>query len=181
MTAKLIGVATPGLVIILTGLIVNLRHALYSASIAPYTRHLPLRWKAVLAYLLTDEAYAVSIIHYNLPPRSSPIEGVDNSGELTYKHWYLLGAGLALWTSWQISTGVGIFLGAQIPAAWGLDFALPLTFIALVVPGLKDRPGIITAGVASLAALLFFGLPFKLGLIVSTFIAIAAGMWSEKA
>jgi predicted branched-subunit amino acid permease len=75
---------------------------------------------------------------------------------------------------------LGIFLGAQIPAAWGLDFALPLTFIALVVPGLKDRPGVITAGVASAAALLFFGLPFKLGLMAATFLAIACGLWSEK-
>ena len=168
MTANLVIAATPGLVIILTGFVVNLRHALYSASIAPYTRHLPLRWKAVLAYLLTDEAYAVSIVHYR------------REGEITYKHWHLLGAGLALWTSWQISTGVGIFLGRQIPAEWGLDFALPLTFIALVAPGLKDRSGVLTAIVASLAAILFFGLPFKLGLIASAFIAIAAGLWSEK-
>lgn len=168
MTVKLISANTPGMIIILTGFIINLRHALYSASIAPYIKHLPLRWKALLAYLLTDEAYAVSIIHYQA------------KGDLTYKHWYLLGSGLALWTSWQISTGVGIFLGGQIPADWGLDFALPLTFIALVVPGLKDRPGIITAGVASLAALLFFGLPFKLGLIASVFVAIATGLWSEK-
>ncbi len=168
MTAKLISAATPGLVIILTGFVVNLRHALYSASLAPYTRHLPLKWKAALAYLLTDEAYAVSIINYQRP------------GEITHRHWFVLGSGLALWSSWQISTGVGIFLGAQIPSAWGLDFALPLTFIALVVPGLKDRPGIVTWIVASLAALLFFGLPFKLGLIAATFIAIASGLWSEK-
>lgn len=168
MTANLVIAATPGLVIILTGFVVNLRHALYSASIAPYTRHLPLRWKALLAYLLTDEAYAVSIAHYR------------REGEVTYKHWHLLGAGLALWTSWQISTAVGIFLGAQIPAEWGLDFALPLTFIALVVPGLKDRAGVLTAAVASLAALLFFGLPFKLGLIAAAFVAIAVGLWSEK-
>src|SRR5512133_749082 len=164
MTANLVIAATPGLVIILTGFVINLRHALYSASIAPYTKHLSLAWKAILAYLLTDEAYAVSIVHY------------QRGGELTYKHWHLLGAGLALWTSWQISTAVGIFLGAQIPAAWGLDFALPLTFIALVVPGLKDRAGVLTAIIASLAALLFFNLPFKLGLIASAFVAIAAGL-----
>jgi 4-azaleucine resistance transporter AzlC len=168
MTANLVIAATPGLVIILTGFVVNLRHALYSASLAPYTQHLPLRWKALLAYLLTDEAYAVSIIHY------------QREGKITHKHWHFFGAGLALWTCWQISTGVGIFLGKQIPAVWGLDFALPLTFIALVVPNLKDRAGVLTAAVASLAALLFFGLPFKLGLIVSAFVAIAAGLWSEK-
>jgi 4-azaleucine resistance transporter AzlC len=168
MTTKLVSAATPGLVIILTGFVINLRHALYSASIAPYTKHLPPAWKAILAYLLTDEAYAVSIVHY------------QREGEITHKHWHLLGAGLALWTSWQISTAVGIFLGAQIPAEWGLDFALPLTFIALIVPGLKDRSSVLTAAVASLAALLFFGLPFKLGLIASAFVAIAAGLWSEK-
>ncbi len=168
MTTKLLSAATPGLVIILTGFVINLRHALYSASIAPYTKHLPPAWKAVLAYLLTDEAYAVSIVHY------------QHEGELTYKHWHLLGAGLVLWTSWQISTAVGIFLGAQIPAAWGLDFALPLTFIALVIPGLKDRASVLTAIVASLAALFFFNLPFKLGLIAAAFVAIAVGLWSEK-
>jgi 4-azaleucine resistance transporter AzlC len=168
MTAKLVSAATPGLVIILTGFVMNLRHVLYSASLAPYTKHLPPAWKATLAYLLTDEAYAVSIVHYQRP------------GEITHKHWFVLGAGLALWSCWQLSTALGIFLGAQIPAAWGLDFALPLTFIALVVPGLKDRPGVITAGVASVAALLFFGLPFKLGLMAATFLAIACGLWSEK-
>jgi len=168
MTAKLVSAATPALVVILTGFVINLRHALYSASLAPFTRHLPLKWKAILAYLLTDEAYAVSITHYL------------RAGDGTHKHWHLLGAGLTLWSAWQISTGVGIFLGAQIPSAWELDFFLPLTFIALVVPGLKDRAGLITTVVASLLALLFFGLPFKLGLLISAFIAIAAGLWSEN-
>ena len=168
LTAKLIGEGTPILVIILTGFIVNLRHMLYSATIAPYTKHLPLRWKAALAYLLTDEAFVVSAINY------------QREGDPAYKHFHLLGAGLALWTSWQISTAAGIFLGAQIPASWGLDFALPLTFIALVVPGLKDRAGLITMGVASLAAILMVGLPFRLGLIGAAFVAIAAGLWSDK-
>jgi 4-azaleucine resistance transporter AzlC len=168
MTAKLLSAATPALIVILTGFVINLRHALYSASLAPYTRHLSMRWKALLAYLLTDEAYAVTILHY------------QREGDITHRHWHFFGSGLALWTCWQLSTAVGIFLGAQIPPAWGLDFALPLTFIALVVPGLKDLPGIVTAAVASVAAILLFGLPFKLGLIVSVFIAIAVGLWSEK-
>lgn len=168
MTARLVGAVTPGMIVILTGFVINLRHALYSASIAPYTKHLPLKWKAALAYLLTDEAYAVSIVHY------------QRNGDLTHKHWHLLGSGLTLWSSWQLSTAVGIFLGAQIPASWELDFFLPLTFIALVVPGLRDVAGFITAAVASLCALIFFGLPLKLGLILSAFIGIAAGLWSDK-
>jgi len=66
-----------------------------------------------------------------------------------------------------------------VPAEWGLDFTLPLTFIALVVPALKDKAGVVTAVIASLAAVLFFGFPYKLGLIVSAFVAIAAGLWLE--
>ncbi len=167
MIAQLIREATPWLVIIVTGFIINLRHALYSATIAPYIKHLPQRWKVLLAYLLTDEAFAVAALNYQR-------EGVTRFG-----HWYFLGAGLALWTSWQISTAVGIFLGAQVPEAWGLDFTLPLTFIALVVPALKDKAGVVAAITASLAALLFFGLPYKLGLIAAAALAIAAGMWME--
>lgn len=167
MTAQLLKVGTPALIIILTGFVINLRHALYSATLAPYVKHLPLRWKMLLSYLLTDEAFAVSVLNYQR-------EGVTPFG-----HWYFLGSGLALWTSWQISTAVGIFLGKQVPDSWGLDFTLPLTFIALVVPALKDRAGVITAIVASLAALVFFGLPYKLGLIVSALIAIVIGIWVE--
>lgn len=167
MTVQLIREATPWLVILLTGFIINLRHALYSATIAPYIKHLPRRWKALLAYLLTDEAFAVAALNYQR-------EGVARFG-----HWYFFGAGLALWTSWQASTAVGIFLGAQVPGSWGLDFTLPLTFIALVVPALKDKAGVATAVTASLAALLFFGLPYKLGLIAASALAIAVGMWVE--
>jgi 4-azaleucine resistance transporter AzlC len=167
MTVQLIREAAPWLVILVTGFIINLRHALYSATIAPYIKHLPRRWKALLAYLLTDEAFAVAALNYQR-------EGLTRFG-----HWYFFGAGLALWTSWQASTAVGIFLGAQVPGSWGLDFTLPLTFIALVVPTLKDKAGIVTAIIASLAALLFFGLPYKLGLIVAAALAIAAGMWVE--
>ncbi len=125
--AQLVAAGTPSLVVILTAFIVNIRHILYSASVAPYTRKLHPMWKWLLAYLLTDEAYAVTILHYQKP------------GENTHKHRFFLGAGLALWTTWQLSTAVGIFLGGHIPASWSLDFTSTLTFIALVVPALKDR------------------------------------------
>ena len=168
MAVKLIGLGAPVVVTILTILVVNLRHALYSASLAPYVKGLPTRWKAILAYLLTDEAYAVTIIRYQS----------DNAS--TSSHWYFLGAGLALWTCWQISTAAGIFLGTQIPASWSLDFTLALTFIALVVPALKDRHAVIAALSAGMVALLTFGLPYKLGLILAALAGIAAGMWSER-
>jgi len=98
-------------------------------STAPRYRHIQgLRAAGrALSYLLTDEAYAAAIAHYR-----------DNAGKAN-KHWYFLGAGLGLWTCWQASTAIGIFLGTEIPRAWSLDFTLALTFIALVVPALKTR------------------------------------------
>ena len=163
ITAQLVQEATPGLVIVLTIAVVNLRHILYSASMAPYVASLPTRWKAVLSYLLTDEAYAPTILHY------------EKNVVTPHTHWFWLGAGCTLWVFWQISTAVGIFLGAAIPESWSLDFALPLTFIAMLVPVLRDRPGIAAAISAGLVALVAFSLPYKLGLILAALVGILTG------
>ncbi len=168
ITAQLVHEAAPGLVIVLTIAIVNLRHMLYSASMAPYIASLPTRWKAVLSYLLTDEAYAPTILHY------------EKHGVTPYTHWFWLGAGCALWTFWQTSTAVGIFLGAAIPESWSLDFALPLTFIAMLVPVLRGRPAIAAALSAGVVALLAFSLPYKLGLIVAALVGILVGTLLER-
>ncbi len=167
IAAQLIGAGASGLVILMVIFVVNLRHALYSASMAPHIRHLGPAWKALLAYLLTDEAFAVTIIHYR------------RAGDCPNRNWYFLGAGLALWTSWQISTAVGIFVGAQMPQDWPLSFALPLTFIALVVPALRDGPGIAAALVAAGAGLLAVNLPYKTGLLVAALLGILVGMALE--
>jgi 4-azaleucine resistance transporter AzlC len=167
ITAQLIRDAVPGIVIVLTIAVVNLRHMLYSASVAPYLRTLPMRWKALLSYLLTDEAYAVSILHYER-------EDSNPTG-----HWFFLGAGLTLWASWQLSTAVGILLGSTLPESWPLDFALPITFIALIMPALKDRPAIAASLVAGIVALLAYGLPYKLGLMLAGLLGILVGTWLE--
>jgi 4-azaleucine resistance transporter AzlC len=164
VAAGLFAAATPWPVIVLTTFVINLRHALYSASVAPYLAHLPARWKGLLAYLLTDEAYAMGIQRLQAP------------GEPGERHWALLGGELALWLVWQLSTAVGVFLGAQVPPGWGLDFALALTFIAILVPALTDRPTILAALVAGAVALLGAGLPYKLGLIAAACAGIIAGV-----
>jgi branched chain amino acid efflux pump len=163
ITAQLVHEATPGFVIVLTIAVVNLRHMLYSASLAPYVASLSTRWKVLLSYLLTDEAYAPTILHY------------EKEGLRPYAHWFWLGAGSVLWVDWQISTAIGIFLGAAIPESWSLDFALPLTFIAMVVPVLKDRPAIAAALSAGVVALVAFSLPYKLGLILAALVGIIIG------
>jgi predicted branched-subunit amino acid permease len=173
LTAQLIHAAAPGVVIVTTIAIVNLRHMLYSASVAPYIQGLSLRWKVLLSYLLTDETYAVVIAHF-------AALGATEMG-----HWFFLGAGAALWLTWQVSTALGIFLGTTIPESWPLEFALPLTLIAMLVPMLRGREllrgGVIGAGGAPgpTAALLCAGLPHKLGLVLAALVGIGAGMLAE--
>ncbi len=167
IAAQLVGTGTSGLVILMVVFVVNLRHALYSASVAPHVKDLKTGWKLLLAYLLTDEAYAVTITHYNREP------------DLSYRHWYFFGAGLTLWSSWQVSTAIGIFIGAQIPASWPLDFVLPLTFIALVVPAIKDRAALAAVLVAGLIGLLAANLPYKTGLLAAALIGIVTGLVLE--
>jgi len=168
ITTQLVHEATPGLVIVLTIAVVNLRHMLYSASLAPYLASLPTRWKVLLSYLLTDEAYAPTILHY------------EKEGTTPYAHWFLLGAGCSLWSTWQVSTALGIFLGTAIPESWSLDFALPLTFIAMVVPVLKNQPAIAAALSAGVVALVAFSLPYKLGLILAALVGILVGTILEQ-
>ncbi len=168
VAAQLVHDAAPGLVIVLTIGVINLRHVLYSASLAPYLEKLSPRWKGLLAYLLTDEAYAATILHYE-------------KEELTpTSHWFFLGAGFSLWFTWQISSAFGIFLGTAIPTTWPLDFALPLTFIAMVMPVLKDYPVVAAALSAGVVALIANSLPFKLGLILAALIGIFVGTYLEN-
>ncbi len=167
IAAQLIGAGASGLVILVVVFVVNLRHALYSASVAPYVKQLAMPWKMLLSYLLTDEAYAVTIMHYR------------REGAGAYGHWYFLGAGLTLWSSWQLSTAAGILIGARMPADWPLSFALPLTFIALVVPALKDKSSVAAAAVAGMVGVLAAGFPFKTGLLVASLIGIVTGLLLE--
>jgi 4-azaleucine resistance transporter AzlC len=168
IAAQLVHEASPAVVIILTIAVVNLRHMLYSASLAPYLSSLSMRWKVLLSYFLTDEAYAPTIIHY------------EEKGLTPSSHRFLLGAGFALWFTWQVSTAIGIFLGSAVPESWSLDFALPLTFIAMVMPVLKNRPAILAALSAGIVALLAYSLSYKLGLILAALIGIAVGTFLEK-
>ena len=165
--APLLTDGTPLLLAVLVVFVVNVRHALYSATLTPFLRSVGTRWKWLLAYLLSDETFAVVIGRYRREDGSP------------HKHWYFLGSGLSLWVCWNASTAAGIFAGAQIPAGWPLDFALPLTFIAVVVPVLRDRASLAAALCAGVCGVLAFALPYRLGLLVAAMAGIAAGMLIE--
>jgi 4-azaleucine resistance transporter AzlC len=157
--------------IILTTFVVNLRHALYAASLAPLMKHLPQRWLIPFGFWLTDESYAATIGRLN-EPDDSP-----------YKHWFYFGSAVAMYTNWQICTLIGIIAGQQIPdpQGWGLDFAMVVTFIGIIVPLIKNKPALISVIVAGLVSVLANGLPNKLGLMIAALAGIAAGVISETA
>jgi len=176
---QLFAAGAPGALIILTTFIVNLRHMLYSASVAPYLSRLGLRWKLLLAYLLTDEAYAMAITHYQQTGIPTPAPTARGGAREDQRHWFFLGAGATLWTTWQVSTAIGLYVGARIPASWNLEFALPLTFVALVVPAVTDRATAAAAVAAGIVAVLAHGLALRLGLILAAVTGITVGILTE--
>ena len=171
---QMLAAGAGALPIALTSGLLNLRHVLYSASMAEYVRHLPRRWRLLLAYVLTDEAYAVAVLRYQRREDDRRPAAPD------LRHWYFLGAGFTLWAGWQLSTAAGLLFGATIPPEWELDFAVPLTFIALLTLLLRERAGQAAALVAALGALAFAALPYKLGLVAAIVLGLAAGAWTVR-
>ena len=170
VAVRLISESVPDAIVVLTVLLVNARHMLYSASLAPYVAHLNKRWRWLLAYLLTDEAYATTVVHYRTLDQPSR----------EHAHWYFLGTALALWTTWQITTAIGVFVGTAVPDSWSLDFALPLTFLAILVPALKDRPALAAALVAGVVAVVGFRWPYGTGLLTAMIVGMTAGIVVES-
>jgi 4-azaleucine resistance transporter AzlC len=164
----LISADAPAAIVVLTVLIVNLRFALYSASLAPHFRRLPLWWKGLLSYHLTDQAYAATITRFD-----------EGQTEEPDKRWYFLGAGLSIWTTWQAATMLGVFLGARGSEGWSLDFVLPLIFIALALPAVKDRATVAAAISAGGAAVFAAAAPLNLGLIAAALVGVLGGLVAE--
>ncbi|MBI4781316.1 MAG: AzlC family ABC transporter permease [Oscillatoriophycideae cyanobacterium NC_groundwater_1537_Pr4_S-0.65um_50_18] len=162
------GTAVP--MIILTTVVVNLRHLLYAMSLVPHLQKLSHFWKLLLGFWLTDEAFAVAIVRY------------DQQDTSPYKHWYHLGSSLFMYANWMLCTFIGLTVGQRIPnaASWGLDFAMSVTFIGMVIPYIKNYATVITIGVSGLTALLAHGLPHQLGLMVAAVAGIAAGIIAQQ-
>jgi 4-azaleucine resistance transporter AzlC len=156
-------------VIVATALVINARFAMYSASLAPEFRSLSPVRKAVGGYILTDQSFAVSVVRFG-----EHAEGLDE------RFSFYMGASLALWTTWQISSLIGVVVGAGIPESWALDFAIPLVFMALLFPAIRDRGDAVAALTAGAAAVAFFGLPLNLGLLAAAALGLVAGTIGGK-
>jgi 4-azaleucine resistance transporter AzlC len=163
---ELLGQDAPLVVVVVTALVINLRMLMYSASIAPHFRDAATRWRAGLAYLLTDQAYALSITRFDA---DRPVR----------RRWYYLGCALPLWGVWQVCTVLGVVLGARVPTSIPLDFAVPLTFLALLVPAIDDRASAAAAAVGGSGAVVGAGLPLNLGLIAGAFAGVVTGLAAE--
>ena len=159
------------LVIVLTTFVVNLRHALYSAALGPYLSKLPQRWLVPLGFWLTDETFAVVVQRY------------ARGDESPYKHWYHLGSSVAMYSNWLLCTVIGMVAGTQLQgmANWGLEFAMVVTFIGIVVPILRNVPMILCAVVAGAVSLLLREWPNQLGLMLGALAGIAVAMLAEIA
>ena len=163
----LLGAASAMPVIVLTVFIVNLRQMLYSANLMPQVKNWPQRWRLPLAYLLTDETFAAVSDRLNRHPDAPGLR------------WFYLGSAVFMYSFWQLATVLGYLLGEQMPglADWGLDVAMIVAFVGIVVPALKAKADWACAGTAFVAAAFSWHWPHQTGLLFSSLLAIAVGMW----
>jgi 4-azaleucine resistance transporter AzlC len=166
----LIAIQAPLMVILLTTFVVNLRHLLYATALVPHVSHLPMTLRALLAFGLTDETFA------NMSQRYQANSPLGNNHQ--FAHFFYLGSMFSFYFSWSAATAAGLILGNMIPdmTSWGLEFAMSVTFIGMVIPYLNTKAmftAMISAGIASVY---FAHLPNKLGLIVSALIGVTAGL-----
>ncbi|SFD44285.1 AzlC family ABC transporter permease [Roseivivax sediminis] len=159
----------PVVVALIGGLAVNLRMAMYSAALVPYLGHARLSTRALMAYLMVDQSFAVAVRAYEERPQMTAPQRVA----------YYFGCMAAICPLWYGCTFLGAVIGEALPEALSLDFAVPVCFIALLAPLLRSGPHIVAAFVSAVTALAFAWLPWKLGLVIAAPAAMVAGAQCE--
>ena len=167
LASQLLAAGAPVAVVILTCAVLGLRFLMYSAAMAPALRTLSVPWQRAVSFLLTDQVFAASIRKF------------DAHGNPRGAALHFLGGGMALWSTWQIDNVVGYFAGNVIPAAWSLEFTVPLCFIALLAPALRGVLPIVAAVTAGVAVIALAGLPMRLNLVAAGLLGIMAGTAAE--
>lgn len=157
---QLISGGASALVAITSVAVINSRHILYGAVLSEFLEKLSILKKMIISYFLTDQAFASSNFYLK----------ENNNNPIAYYH--ILGSGIGLWSSWQISTILGIILGSFVPEELGLKFIIPLTFIAMIIPYLKNIDHIIVMLISGSFALLLINAPFKSYIILAPVISL---------
>ncbi|WP_412509298.1 AzlC family ABC transporter permease [Roseovarius sp. SYSU LYC5161] len=164
----------PTFIAILSGLAVNLRMAMYSAALTPYLGPAPLWQRAFVSYFTVDQTYACSALQYELNP----------DWTIRQRLAYFFGVATPLCPFWYSFTVVGAMVGTAIPGEFALDFAIPITFIALIAPMLRTWAHVAAALTSVVVALILASLPYNLGLMVAAVAAMMAGaqveLWAER-
>ena len=158
------------IIIIATTLVVNLRHLLYATALVDKISHLSHGWRALLAFGLTDESFAVVNGRY--------LGHTDTARA----HWFFLGSIVAMYSNWQLCTWLGIGLGELFPdmTNWGLDFAMSVTFLGIVIPYLRNKPMWLAVISAATFAMILRDLPHQLGLVIAALSGVCIGYASQQ-
>ena len=139
---------------------VNSRHLLYGAVVSEHVSDLKLIWKIIISYFLIDQAFARSNDYFK--------ENNDKN-----KYFHLIGGGVTCWVIWQTTTFLGIILGAAIPEKLGLSFAVPLTFLALLINDFRKLINVFVIVTSGLVATLGYNfIPYKAYVIVAALIGL---------
>lgn len=152
---------------VVTALVINLRFLMYSASLGPQFSCLPRRRGWALAYLLSDQAFALWALK----------SGDDGPGVFPFH--YFTGTAVVMWFGWTFAVLAGVLLGTGIPESWSLGFAIPLSFLALLVPSIRNPATFGAALAGGLIAVLAVELPFNLGLLLGAVGGVTAGVLIE--
>ncbi len=161
------GGAAP-LIAITSVVIINSRHLLYGAVLSEYLQKISLTKKLFISYFMVDQGFAVSNQYFKKNPHEK------------FNYYHLLGSGITLWFCWQVSTILGIYLGSIVPNQLGLKFAIPLTFIAVIVNELRKFDHVIVMIVSGLAATFFFNAPYKTYIIISPVVGLLTAILVNK-
>lgn len=160
----------PTLIVIASALAINLRMAMYSASFAPHLGGAPFWQRALIAYMNVDQSYALAITDYEAAPRQSVAE----------KAAFFFGASTPIIPVWVGASALGIVVGEAIPPQLGLDFAVPITFIALIAPALRTLAHVAAALTSIVMAIVLSFLPWNLWLLAAGLAAMAVGAEVER-
>ena len=161
----------PIVMVLATSLAVNLRMAMYSASLAPHLGGEPLWRRALAAYMLVDQSAVMSIEKFEAEPEHSGLEKLK----------YILGVMTPVAPLWYGGTLLGALVGSSIPESFALDFAMPITFIAMIAPMIKSLAHLAAAATSVVLALVLAGMPYGTGLLVAGVAAMITGALVEAA
>jgi predicted branched-subunit amino acid permease len=166
MVLQLMG-STSLVLMTLAVIVVNLRYVMYSSASITLFSPLSKPLQALAAFLLVDQNFVMTV------QRSK-----DLGASLV--PWYYFGTSFPIWVNWIFLTYIGATIGQRLPKSWSLDFAVPLCFISLLAPSIRNRPSLVAATVGGLGATMLSFLPYNLGLFLGALAGIATGAWLEK-